>query len=74
MIPEFELRTKFRNLRSQCEAVIAVLQGLMISEGGTSAGGVTGPELTEIGQQSHVSITGYNKLSGRVLEGHQLHI
>jgi len=30
------------NLRSQCEAVIAVLQGSMSSEGGTSAGGVTG--------------------------------
>ena len=30
------------NLRSQCEAVIVVLQGLMSSEGGTSAGGVTG--------------------------------
>ena len=28
------------NLGSQCEAVIAVLQGLMSSEGGTSAGGV----------------------------------
>ena len=28
------------NLRSQCEAVIAVLQGLMSSIGGTSAGGV----------------------------------
>ena len=31
VIPEFECRTKFRNLRSQCEAVIAVLQGLMSS-------------------------------------------
>ena len=28
------------NLRSQRKAVIAVLQGLMSSEGGTSAGGV----------------------------------
>ena len=31
-----------RNLGSWCEAVIVVLQGLMSSEGGTSAGGVTG--------------------------------
>ena len=30
-----------RNLRSQCEAVIVVLQGLMSSKGGTSAGCVT---------------------------------
>ena len=30
-----------RNLGSWCEAVIVVLQGLMSSKGGTSAGGVT---------------------------------
>ena len=48
------------NLRSQCEAVIAVLQGLMISKGGTSAGGVTDSELVEISQQSHVSVMGHN--------------
>jgi len=42
VIPEFECGTKFWNLRSWCEAVIAVLQGLMILKGGTSAGGVTG--------------------------------
>jgi len=29
------------NLGSQCEAVIVVLEGLMSSNGGTSAGGVT---------------------------------
>ena len=31
-IPEFEHGTKFRNLGSQCETVIAVLQWLMSSE------------------------------------------
>src|SRR5882724_6746606 len=52
------------NLGSQCEAVIAVLQGLMSSEGGTSAGGVTGGvtdlELAKICQQIHMSVTGCN--------------
>jgi len=50
------------NLGSQCEAVIVVLQGLMSSEGGTSAGGVTGGvtdlELAKICQQSHVRCYG----------------
>jgi len=32
VIPKFECRTKFRNLGSRCEAVIAVLQGLMSSK------------------------------------------
>ena len=32
VIPEFKCRTKFRNLGSWCEAVIAVLQGLMSSK------------------------------------------
>ena len=63
MIPEFEHRTKFW-LGSQCEAVIAVLHRLMSSKGGTSAGGVTrgvtGLELANICQQSHVSVTGLN--------------
>jgi len=49
---------------SRCEAVIAVLQGLMSSKGGTSAGvvkrGVTGSELAQICQQSHVSVMGCN--------------
>ena len=53
-----------RNPGSRCEAVIAVLQGLMSSKGGTSAGGVTGgvtgSELAEICQHSHVSVTGHN--------------
>ena len=52
------------NLGSQCEAVIAVLPRLMSSKGGTSAGGMTGDmtglELDEIGQQSDVSVIGYN--------------
>ena len=52
------------NLRSQSKAVIAVLQSLMSSKGGTSAGvvtgGVTDSELAEICQQSHVSVTGHN--------------
>ena len=30
------------NLGSQCEAVVAVLQGLTSSKGGNSAGGMTG--------------------------------
>jgi len=50
------------NLGSQCEAVIAVLQGLMSSRGGTSAGGVTGSELAEICLQSHVTVTGHNSI------------
>jgi len=42
VIPKFEHRTKIpRNLGSQCEAVIAVLQGLMILSG-TSEGCLTG--------------------------------
>ena len=32
VIPEFERGTNSRNLGSQCEAVIVVLQGLMSSE------------------------------------------
>ena len=48
------------NLGSWCEAVIAVLQGLMSSRGGTSAEGVTGLELAEICQQSHMSVMGHN--------------
>src|SRR5882724_10174941 len=55
------------NLRSQCEAVTAVLQGLMSSKGGTSAGcvmrGVTGSELADICQQSHMSVMGRNSMS-----------
>ena len=54
------------NLRSWCEAVIVVLQGLMSSKGGTSAGvvtrGVTGSELAEICQQCHMSVTGCNSI------------
>jgi len=54
------------NLGSRCEAVIAVLQGLMSSEvelvpGGVT-GDVTGSELAEVCQQSHVSVTGRNML------------
>jgi len=52
------------NLGSQCEAVIAVLQGLMSSEVELVPGGVTGDvtglELAEVCQQSHVSVTGRN--------------
>src|SRR5882724_4831454 len=55
------------NLGSQCEAVIVVLQGLMSSEGGTSAGGVTGgvtdSELAKICHQSHMSVTGCNTIA-----------
>ena len=65
VIPEFKCGTNSRNLGSQCEAVIAVLQGLMSSKGGTSAGGVTGDvtvsELGKISQQSHMSVMGHNK-------------
>jgi len=49
-----------RNFGSWCEAVIVVLQGLMSSEGGTSAWGVTDLELADICQQSHVSVMGCN--------------
>ena len=46
--------------------MIVVLQGLMSSKGGTSAGGVTGDvtgsELAEVCQQSHVSVTGHNSI------------
>ena len=41
--------------------MIVVLQGLMSSEGGTSAGGVTDLELAKICQQSHVSVMGQNR-------------
>jgi len=48
------------NLGSQCEAVIAVLQRADEFQGGTSARGVTvdvtGLELAEVCQQSHVSV------------------
>ena len=47
-------------------AVIAVLQGLMSSEGGTSAGDVTGDvtgsELAEVCQQSDMNVTGCNSI------------
>ena len=54
------------NLGSQCEAVIVVLQGLMSSkvelvQGGVT-GGVTGLELADICQQSHMSVTGCNRV------------
>ena len=54
------------NLGSRCEAVIAVLQGLMSSEvelvpGGVT-GNVTGLELAEVCQQSHVSVMGHNSI------------
>src|SRR5882724_10547884 len=54
-----------RNLGSRCEAVIVMLQGLMSSEvelvpGVT--GSVTGSELAEVCQQSHVSVTGRNSI------------
>ena len=57
-----------RNLGSRCEAVIAVLQGLMSSKvelvpGGVT-GDVTGSELAEVCQQSHVSVTGRNTING----------
>jgi len=43
-----------------------VLQWLMSSRGGTSAGGVTGDvtglELAEVCQQSYVSVTGHNSI------------
>jgi len=55
------------NLGSRCEAVIAVLQGLMSSEVERVPGGVTGDvtglELAEVCQQSHVSVTGRNNAS-----------
>ena len=44
--------------------MIVVLQGLMSSEGGTSAGGVTGGvtglELADICQKIHMSVMGCN--------------
>ena len=47
-----------------------MIQGLMSSEGGTSAGGVTGDvtglELAEISQQSHVSVMGHNKYTENI--------
>src|SRR5882724_5722194 len=53
-----------RNLGSRCEAVIVVLQGLMSSEvelvPGGMTGDVTGSELAEVCQQSHVSVMGRN--------------
>ena len=54
------------NLGSRCEAVIAVLQGLMSSEvelvprGVT--GDVTGLELAEVCQQGYLSVTGCNSI------------
>ena len=58
------MELNYGNLGSQCEAVIAVLQGLMSSEvelvpGGVT-GDVTGSELPEVCQQSHMSVTGCN--------------
>ena len=57
------------NLGSRCEAVIAVLQGLMSSEvelvPGDVTGDVTGSELAEVCQRSHVSVTGHNTLLDR---------
>src|SRR5882724_3394620 len=63
------------NLGSQCEAVIAVLQGLMSSEVELVPGGVTGDvtglELAKVCQQSHVSVTGRN--SGQLHMGTVIH-
>ena len=56
------------NLGSRCEAVIAVLQGLMSSKvelvPGGMTGDVTGLELAEVCQQSHGSVMGCNTWSG----------
>ena len=63
-----------RNLGSWCEAVIAVLQGLMSSEvesAGGVTGDVTGSELAEVCQQSHVSVMGCNTLRGLAPCQHQ---
>jgi len=54
------------DLGSQCEAVIAVLQGLMSSEvelvQGCDRGCDKGLELAEVCQQSHVSVTRRNSI------------
>src|SRR5882724_10961308 len=61
-----------RNLGSRCEAVIVVLQGLMSSEvelvPGGMTGDVTGSELAEVCQQSHVSVMGHNMESFPLLQ------
>ena len=54
------------NLKSQCEAVIVMLQGLMSSEVESARGvkgDVTGSELAEVCQQSHMSVMGHNTYS-----------
>ena len=58
------------NLGSRCEAVIVVLQGLMSSEvelvqGVT--GNVTGSELAEDCQQSHMSVMGCNTCRAKII-------
>jgi len=46
--------------------VMAVLQGLMNSRGGTGAGGVTGLELARICPASHVSVMGHKHMTNVV--------
>jgi len=80
VIPSSSTELNSGNLGSRCEAVIAVLQGLMSSEvelvpGGVT-GDVTGSELAEVCQQSHVSVMGCNTwLNAHILgEKRRVHI
>src|SRR5882724_11571107 len=70
VIPEFEHGTKFqesRELVSSCDSGASRADEF---QGGTSTGGVTGDvtgsELAEVYQQSHMSVTGRNMVTGSV--------
>src|SRR5882724_13498137 len=67
VIPEFECRTKFRESRESVQSCDSGASRADEFRGGTSARGVTGDvtglELAEGCQQSHVSVMGHNMMS-----------
>src|SRR5882724_205017 len=67
VIPEFECRTKFRESRESVCSCDSSASRADEFRGGTSAGdvigGVTGLEVAEVCQQSHVGVTGRNNRS-----------
>src|SRR5882724_11683841 len=67
VIPEFECGTRFRESRESVQSCDSGASRADEFQGGTSAGSaagdVTGSELAEVCQQSHVSVTGHKIMS-----------
>src|SRR5882724_7730708 len=67
VIPDFECRTKFQESRELVRSCDSGASRADEFRGGTSArgvtGSVTGSELAQVCQQSHMSVTGHIKLT-----------